>query len=89
VIGYSDLLKEIHREELSEDVMELLDIIDQQGEKMSMIVEDLLVLATIGKIYAPEEPVDADDVVNFVLTELAVDIAKSGIEIRVDPLPPI
>jgi PAS domain S-box-containing protein len=89
VIGYADLLKELHRQELSEDALELVEIIEQQGEKMSMIVEDLLVLATTGNIEAPGTPVDTDAVLRFVVTELAGDIAKSGIEVRVEPLPAV
>jgi PAS domain S-box-containing protein len=89
VIGYADLLKEIYGKELSGDALELLKIIEQQGEKMSMIVEDLLALATTGNIEAPGQPIDTNDVLRFVLTELAGDIAKSGIEVHTEPLPPI
>ena len=89
VIGYSDLLKELHREELSEAALELVNIIEQQGEKMAMIVEDLLALATTGNIEPPDQTIDTDGVLRFILTALAGEIAKSGVEVRIEPLPPV
>ena len=89
VIGYSDLLKELHREELSEAALELVNIIEEQGEKMAMIVEDLLALATTGNIEPPNQPINTDGVLRFILTELAGEIAKSRVEVRVEPLPPV
>ena len=89
VIGYSDLLKEAHREELGEKAMELVNIIEQQGEKMAMIVDDLLALATTGKIEPPKQPIDTDEVLRFILTELAGQIKQTGTEVRAKPLPPV
>ena len=89
VIGYSDLLKEVHGEELSEKAMELVTIIEQQGEKMAMIVDDLLALATTGNIEPPDQPIDTNEVLRFILTELTDQIKKTGIEVRVEPLPPV
>jgi len=89
VIGYSDLLKEVHGEELSEKAMELVNIIEQQGEKMAMIVDDLLALATTGNIEPPDQPIDTNEVLRFILTELTDQIKKTGIEVRVEPLPPV
>ena len=48
VVGYSDLLKELHGDEFSEEALRLLNTIEQQGEKMGLIVADLLDLATVG-----------------------------------------
>ena len=89
VIGYSDLLKDVHREELSEQAIELVSIIEQQGEKMAMIVDDLLALATTGNIEPPNQPIDTNEVLRFILTELADQIKKTGIEVQVEPLPPV
>jgi len=89
LIGYSDLLKEAHRKELSDEGRQLLDYIEQQGEKMVMIVDDLLALATAGNIEPPEQPIDTDAVVRFVVTELADETSKAGLKVNVMPLPPI
>jgi len=87
VIGYADLIKELHRDELSDEALSLLNTIEQQGEKMGLIVTDLLALATVGKIEPPEKPVDMNEVLDFVLTELDWEIKKSNIQVNVQPLP--
>ncbi|MEN8729765.1 MAG: HAMP domain-containing sensor histidine kinase [Desulfuromonadales bacterium] len=56
---------------------------------MVMIVDDLLALATAGKIEPPEQPIDTDAVVRFVVTELAGETSKAGLKVNVMPLPPI
>ena len=89
VVGYADLLKELHGNEFSEEALTLLNTIEQQGEKMGMLVEDLLALATVGNIEPPAQPVDTNKVLNFVLAELDLDIKKAGVHVKVGTLPSV
>lgn len=89
VIGYADLLKELHRQELSDEAMELVGAIETQGEKMSLLVTDLLALATAGNIEAPGSPVDCDEVLQYVLTELEIPMSEPAARVVVESLPKV
>lgn len=89
VVGYTDLIKETYANELSEEVQELLNIIVQQGDKMSLLVEDLLALARAGNIEPPPAPVDTNDALKYVLTELDSQIVRTGASVVVGDLPDI
>ena len=87
VVGYTDLIKETYASELSEEVVELLNIIEQQGDRMSLLVEDLLALARAGNIEPPPGPIDTDDALKYVLTELDHKISSTGVKVAVEKLP--
>jgi PAS domain S-box-containing protein len=89
VVGYVDLLKELHGDEFSKEALTLLNTIEQQGEKMGLVVEDLLALATAGNIEPPDQPINTNEVLNFVLAELARDIKEAGVQVNVGPLPSV
>jgi PAS domain S-box-containing protein len=87
VVGYTDLIKEAYANDLSEDVRGILDIIEQQGDKMSLLVEDLLALARAGNIDPPLKPIDAAEALSYVLTELEAQITGGGVKVVVEKLP--
>jgi PAS domain S-box-containing protein len=89
VIGYADLVKEMCADELPAEAIELLDTIENQGEKMALIVEDLLALATAGNIEPPPEPIDVNDVLSYVIHELGTEIKKAQSKIVTTDLPPV
>lgn len=89
VIGYADLVKEMCREELTEEAIDLLNTIELQGEKMSLIVEDLLALATAGNIVPPSQPVEVKGVIDYVVDELSREIQTSGTNIVLGDLPAV
>jgi PAS domain S-box-containing protein len=89
VIGYSDFIKENHRTELSGEVIELLDSIEKQGHRMAILAEDLLALATAGNLPAPDQAVDANAELGYVLAELKEQIASSGATVVSGSLPTV
>lgn len=89
VVGYTDLIKENYRPELSEGVMELLDSIEMQGQKMTILVEDLLALATAGNLTSPDLPVDTAAELVYVLGELKEQIASTGAAVLIGDLPAV
>jgi len=89
VIGYSDFIKENYRTGLSGEVMELLESIEKQGQRMAVLAEDLLALATAGNLPAPDQPVDSRAELDFVLSEMKEQIDSEGVEIVIGELPAV
>jgi signal transduction histidine kinase len=89
VTGYADLIKENYRTELGADVIELLDTIETQGHKMSVLVEDLLALATAGNLKPPELPVDSNAELAYVISQLNGEIASIGATVIAGDLPAV
>ncbi|MBE0598510.1 MAG: PAS domain S-box protein, partial [Desulfuromonadales bacterium] len=50
ILGYVDLLRELHGEQFNEPALDLLQEIEKQGEKMLNLLEDLLLLAQVGAL---------------------------------------
>lgn len=89
ITGYADLIKENYRLELNADIVALLDMIEMQGHKMLTLVEDLLALATAGNLIAPEQPVDSNAELQYVLRELQDQIDSTGARIITSDLPTV
>lgn len=89
VIGYLDLIRENHRTELSDEVSGLLDTVENQGHRMSLLVDDLLALAKVGNLPFPETPIDSNVELNYVLEELKDQIDRLGAMIHVENLPAV
>jgi len=89
VIGYIDLIRENHHAELSAAVSDLLDTVEKQGHRMSLLVDDLLALAKVGNLPSPETPIDSNLELNYVLEELKEEIDRLGATIHVESLPAV
>lgn len=89
ILGFAEFLKEEYGERLDAQGIDLLDEIEKQGERMLALLEDLLVLARVGRIEAPAKAVDATAVVRQVLDELIETINREGIVVTLAELPPL
>lgn len=89
IVGYSDLIMETYRTDLNQEVIGLLETIESQGQKMAVLVEDLLALARAGNLQQPAEAVDANAELSFVLEELQVKIDSTGAEVVAGDLPAV
>ncbi len=87
ILGFSEFLRENYREQLDEQGMDILDEIEKQARRMLALMEDLLDLARVGRIGKSAEPIDAHEVLNDVLVDLADLIASSGHCIKKEQLP--
>jgi signal transduction histidine kinase len=87
MIGYAEHLREICRNDLDEQALACLGEIEGQGERMMTLLEDLLALATVGHVAPPAEPVDANRVLELVLSELDVELAALAVTVKAEPLP--
>lgn len=87
IIGYADYLREVYGDRLDESARNYLAQISASGNKMMELLEDLLNLATIGKLEAPKEPVDSEAVVRQVVGNLAMAISEANMSVAIGDLP--
>lgn len=87
IIGYAEFLGENYRERLDERGLDILAEIGRAGEKMSIMMEDLLALAKAGCLERPAKPVVTSEVVTGVITDMKNRIETSGIVVQVSRLP--
>jgi PAS domain S-box-containing protein len=89
IIGYAQIMKEMYKEFLDEKALGFLSEIETQGDKMLVLMENLLALATVGHLERPAEPVSAGEVVLEVIKNLENRIAECGVTVTQKPLPAI
>jgi signal transduction histidine kinase len=84
VIGFAEFLAEHYAEDLDETALNCLHEIESNGRRMQDLLEELLALARVGQIPAPEHPVSFRRAVDEVRRELAVKILQNRVQIRID-----
>lgn len=89
LIGFAELLEERYSGALDELGRECLREIKGTGNRMKALLEDLLVLARVGQLRNPAQPVDATQVANEVMLELADRILQKQAQVRIGELPQI
>ena len=89
IIGYADFLYESCRERLSAEELAYLAEISSAGVRMSTVMEDLLMLAKVGKLERPPAPFDPGAVVAAVLRARSAQIAADGVSVTVGALPDV
>ncbi len=89
IIGYAELLQQMYKEQLDDQALGFLGEIRAQANKMLTLMEELLVLAKMGHLERPIEPVATGEVVRKVVESLEKQIAESGVTVKQEPLPAI
>lgn len=87
IISLSGFLHEKLQEHPDPQVLEAIGVIEHQGKRMYDVLEDLLVLARLGRLEDPEHPVEGDKVLDQVLIELGSEIAVRRIVVERAGLP--
>ncbi len=87
IIGYAEMLQDLWRNHLDKQALDCLAEIESQARRMFVLLEDLLLLAKVGHLPQPAEPVALDTVVEELLIEMGSLIAESGIVIQKTTLP--
>jgi signal transduction histidine kinase len=86
--GFSDLLLEEHRDELTPDALACVERIRSSTTQMSQLIEGLLAYARLSQVDLHPERVELDEVVVDVLSRFAEDIRRSQASVQVGrPLP--
>ncbi|NCP78465.1 MAG: PAS domain S-box protein [Desulfuromonadales bacterium] len=90
LIGFAEFLLEQYAEKLDSTAISCLHEIESSGRRMQTLLEDLLTLARVGQIAAPEKPVSLKRVFDEVRQELAVQILRKRAQISAsDELPEV
>ncbi len=68
--GFAQILAERHRDDLSEEGQRYVDYVVQSGERMALLIEDLLQYSRMGRRAVRSMPLDCAQVVTEVITAL-------------------
>jgi len=78
IIGYVQLIQDQYQSVLPAAVHEMLREVLSQGERMHLMLEDLLALATVGRVDPPSVPVSGAEVLRDILMRFPVGQPVSG-----------
>jgi chemotaxis family two-component system sensor kinase Cph1 len=87
VSGFADLLARRHGADLGPDGQRFVEAITSGVARMDEMISDLLAYARAGRVDAPLEAVDANEVVRDVLDGLQRAIDDANAVVEVEPLP--
>ncbi|HEX9777000.1 MAG TPA: PAS domain S-box protein [Geopsychrobacteraceae bacterium] len=87
IIGYAEYLQQHYHRQLDEQALQCLESIRSSGEKMLATMSDLLNLATVRQIEAPEQPVATHAVVAQVVGNLTEALLQVGARVEINDLP--
>ncbi len=87
--SYAKLLNRRYRAQLDEDGAEFLDYVVDGADRMSNMIRDLLHVARFGSVPADLQPVDLNDVLAEVQSDLSLMIRDAGATVSVCELPTV
>lgn len=67
--GYSKILSEKFKDELSEDAQKYLEIVNANGKKMTLLIDDLLAFSHLAKNDIKKDLVNTEQIVNSIIEE--------------------
>jgi PAS domain S-box-containing protein len=88
VSGFVELLKRQYKGEGDENVTKYINYITDASDRMRRLVQDLLDYSRLGR-QRTLEPVDCNQVMREVLSDLTIAIQESGAIVHIQPLPVI
>lgn len=89
IIGHAQVLQLQDRETLSDEILDSLKTIEEQGVRMNEMMEDLLSLARAGRLETPAEEVDTDAVLQTALFDHGQLIMEKSVTVSVDEMEPL
>jgi len=89
IIGYIQFISEQYSAELSPQVIEMLDEVLCQAERMNSMLEDLLALSTVGSVEPPLSPTRGEEVLKNILLRFSSEFSPDGTTIDITTLPDI
>jgi PAS domain S-box-containing protein len=83
--GFSRILVEEHEKNLNADGLRVLQVIRTNTQKMGRLIDDMLAFSRLGRKSIDRRPIDFDELVREVRTEIDT---PANVEVKVDSLPP-
>lgn len=87
IIGFAEYIRETHRDSLDELSLQFLKDIEIAGEKMLVLIGDLLNLSKVGRQDWPSAPVDARGVATECVRDLDKRIKAAEVVVQLGDLP--
>lgn len=87
IIGYLQFILDQHSGELSTEVNEMLQEVLRQGDRMHLMLEDLLALATVGGVEPPTSPVCGEEVLSEIMRGFTADPRSCRVTMLANKLP--
>ncbi|MDI6645207.1 MAG: ATP-binding protein [Methanobacteriaceae archaeon] len=89
VASFTQLLERRYKEQLDSDADEFIDYIMEAVNRMQQLINDLLEFSRVTSKEREFEPVDVNEVLNTVLSNLKISIDENNVEVIYDNLPHI
>jgi signal transduction histidine kinase len=86
--GFSGILLEDHAKELDDEAKRALSVIRTNAQRMGQLIDDLLAFSRLTRQRIQVRPLDMEQLVRAVITEVSSFEPQRAIEFRVGPLPP-
>ncbi len=87
ILGYAEHLSNNYKDKLDEDGLDCLREIEQAGNRMLALIEDLLLLASVGHLECPEQPVDVNELIQELITDFGTQFIAAGVTAQSLPMP--
>jgi signal transduction histidine kinase len=85
--GFSRILSEEHKDELSDEARRCVDVVRQAASRMGCLIDDILAFSRMSRGEVGREVVDMASLTNEVFEELRVGANKDNIRLEVGDLP--
>ena len=90
ILGFAEYLRSKHSDSLPADARLAIEQIEEQGQRMHAMLEDLLQLAIVGSVKRPQVPIDTARVAKEVIVSWAQKAREANCELRyTGGLPPV
>jgi signal transduction histidine kinase len=87
ITSYCDLLREDLDDKVTDDVSEDINFITDAATRMNVLIQDLLQLSRAGRVDFSREPVDLNQIILNVKSDLELKIKETNAKIISDKLP--
>jgi two-component system, LuxR family, sensor kinase FixL len=88
-MGFLGMLREDLETDDKEQMLDSIQRIERAAKRMSQLIDDLLQLSRIGRLFTEPEPVDVAALLHEMIDDLADRIDRAGAVVRVQPGMPV
>ncbi len=86
--GFSRMLEDDHRESLSEEGRRLLEVVVENTQRMTQLIDDLLTFSRLGRQSLVPTEIDMTELAKEAFDALEASISKDSTQLVLDTLPP-
>jgi len=83
ISSFSNFIEEDYKDKIDKEGREHLSEIRNGAKRMSMLIDDLLMLSRMSKIKNPYEDTDIKELINSILERIKLDIKEHKVDLRI------